>query len=134
MHRQMKDGNNRSTHFKIETDQMMECPCCGLGTPSISILMLLEAVRVHFGKPVILTSGPRCKKHNSSKGVGGAEHSRHIVTKANPESDAVDFIVKGVSGATVRKYIRTLPYSHLISLGAYGNRTHADCRGEDRKW
>lgn len=132
MHKQMSDGNNRSEHFKLETDSMLECPCCGLGTPSISILMLLEAVRAEFGRPVIVTSGPRCKKHNAQ--VGGAEHSRHIVTKANPESDAVDFIVKGVSGAAVRKFIKTLPYAHLISLGAYGDRTHADTRGENRKW
>lgn len=132
MHRQTKDGNNRSQHFKVEVDSMLECACCGLGTPSVSILMLMETVRVHFGKPVIITSGPRCKKHNTSE--GGAKGSRHIVTKSKPESDAVDFIVKGVSGAEVRKFIRTLPYAHLVSLGAYGNRTHADCRGEDRKW
>ena len=40
-----------------------------------SLVVLLQCIREHFGKPITITSGYRTAAHNKS--VGGAKSSRH---------------------------------------------------------
>lgn len=41
---------------------------------------MLERLRVKLGRPVVITSGHRCAKHNAKE--GGAQNSQHIYGKA----------------------------------------------------
>ena len=53
------------------------------------LCQIMQSIRVHLGKPVIITSGYRDFEHN--KRVGGVPFSQHI------EGCACDFKVSGVS-------------------------------------
>ena len=61
---------------------------------------LLEAIRLHFGCPVAITSGFRTAAHNAA--VGGSKSSQHLLGRA------ADFYVEGVDVATVAAYAETL--------------------------
>ena len=81
--------------------------------PNMSLIEQADIVREHFGTPVFVSSGVRCKQHNAN--VGGVSGSRHKSGKA------MDFRVEGKSANTVLKYIKTLPnirYAYAID-GSY---------------
>ena len=61
---------------------------------------LLEAIRLHFGCPVAITSGFRTAAHNAA--VGGSKSSQHLLGRA------ADFYVEGVDVATVAAYAEAL--------------------------
>lgn len=65
-----------------------------------TLVVLLQAIREHFGKPVTITSGYRTAAHNTA--VGGAKSSQHLLGRA------ADFYVEGVDVATVAAYAETL--------------------------
>ena len=77
---------------------------CRDGTDTILIdeglVVLLQCIREHFGKPVHITSGYRTAEHNAA--VGGSKSSQHLLGRA------ADFYVKGVPVATVAAYAETL--------------------------
>lgn len=85
--------------------------------PQEKLIRVADRVREHFGKPATVTSGLRCTKHNANE--GGVTNSRHLSGKA------MDFCVKGVSGATLLAYVKKQPeirYAYIIS----GNYVHMD--------
>lgn len=53
----------------------LKCTCCGKLEMSSDFLPLLDVIRAAYDKPMIVTSGYRCKKHNLS--VGGVKNSSH---------------------------------------------------------
>lgn len=68
---------------------------------------VLQPVRDHFGRPVIITSGYRSPRLNTA--IGGSPSSQHCW------GEAVDFTVVGQSNIEVCRWIeRTLPYDQLI--------------------
>ncbi|MBB3231720.1 D-Ala-D-Ala carboxypeptidase family metallohydrolase [Halomonas stenophila] len=107
-----------STHFSRSE---FACGCgCGFDTVDAATLEILEAVRTHFGAPVIVTSGCRCPDHNAA--VGGASHSQHLYGRA------ADIKVRNATPATVHGYIaRHFPDA---SLGLYGTFVHVDTRSD----
>ncbi len=64
------------------------------------LVVLLQCIREHFGKPVHITSGYRTAVHNAA--VGGSKSSQHLLGRA------ADFYVEGVDVATVAAYAETL--------------------------
>ncbi|MFR4263551.1 MAG: YcbK family protein [Faecalibacterium prausnitzii] len=72
------------------------------------LVVLLQCIREHFGKPVHITSGYRTAAHNAA--VGGSKSSQHLLGRA------ADFHVEGVDVATVAAYAETL----LPSRGGIG--------------
>jgi uncharacterized protein YcbK (DUF882 family) len=119
-------------NFHVQTDPKMVCTCCGEGGLSISILLVLETIRKHFGVPVTILSGARCVQYN--KKVGGASKSIHKINAYKTLSDAADIYVKGVPPKKVAKFIETLPYSDLLGIGIYKTFIHVDTRGEHARW
>lgn len=86
-------------------------------------LEVLEDVRAHFGKPVVITSGCRCAKYNER--VGGAPNSKHV------EGRAADFRVHGIKAEDVYAYLdEQYPYS--LGLGLYPTWVHVDTRTTDK--
>ena len=85
---------------------------CRDGTDTILIdeglVVLLQCIREHFGKPVHITSGYRTVEHNAA--VGGSKSSQHLL------GQAADFYAEGVPVATVAAYAETL----LPSRGGIG--------------
>lgn len=60
------------SYFK---DSEFRCPDCGVVIVSAWLVHLLNRVREAYGKPMVVTSGYRCKKRN--KKVGGKPNSAH---------------------------------------------------------
>ena len=87
---------------------------------------LLEAIRLHFGCPVAITSGFRTAAHNASI-PGASPHSQHLYGRA------ADFRVEGVSVAEAAAYAaarqrrhRALPAPQRprLRLGTSGHPQH----------
>ena len=101
------------------------CPCgrCGgfPAEPQEGIVRFIDELRKHFGKPVTISSGVRCKAHNAEL-PGSVSNSRHLTGKA------VDFCVQGMSATSVKvycdKFVKSgvLRYCYCID----GNFVHAD--------
>ena len=98
----------------------------------------IQTIRDHFDRPMIITSGLRCKYENNR--VGGVPNSGHLT------GYAVDFYMRGVTDSTPNRnkalsYIVTLP-NHKFTYGAYmvdsdgayrtaagmGNAMHTECK------
>lgn len=112
---------NLSKHFKRS-----EFACkdgCGLGLNdgdvNPELVEVLEDVREHFGKPVVINSGLRCQAHN--KRVGGAPRSQHLL------GTAADIRVSGVDPTIVYDYLNK-KYTNRYGVGKYKNFTHIDVR------
>lgn len=77
---------------------------CSDGTDAVLIdeelVVVLQCIREHFGRPVHITSGYRTAEHNAA--VGGSKSSQHLLGRA------ADFYVEGVPVATVAAYAETL--------------------------
>ena len=112
-----------STHFKRRE---FACKCgCGSDTVDHELITVLERIRAHYGKPMIITSGQRCATHN--KAVGGASKSSHLSGKA------ADFYVKGIDLATVhRQLLSWYPDRYGIAIG--GSFVHIDVRSAPSRW
>lgn len=64
----------------------LACHCCGRNAMSRVFLDRLEALRVEFRSPLVLSSAYRCPRHDAK--FGG--HGRHVTGRA------VDILVSGV--------------------------------------
>lgn len=81
---------------------------------------VLEPLRAHFGRPVILTSGFRGDAVNSA--VGGSSSSQHS------KGEAADLGIPGVKFIDVAKWIRdNLEFDQLIMEGTW---VHVSYRAE----
>ena len=102
-----KDGSRKlSPSFTVREFR------CRDGSDTILIdeglVVLLQCIREHFGKPVHITSGYRTVAHNAA--VGGSKSSQHLLGRA------ADLYVEGVPVAAVAAYAETL----LPSRGGIG--------------
>lgn len=118
---QNRDKKQLSRHFeKVE----FKCGCKGRycnGYPaavSPKLLGILEKLRIDYGKPITITSGVRCKKHNNSL-PGSSRTSLHLKGKA------ADIYIPGVSRAEIKKraYRYGAAYSYYGTPGM-GNAVH----------
>lgn len=91
-------GKYTCKYFK---DSEFTCKCgCGLNLQKNGIKKIADEIREHFGKPMIITSGTRCAKHN--KGVGGVSNSWHL------KGNAFDFVINGVSANELYAYTQKI--------------------------
>lgn len=87
------------------------CKCggryCGGFPVEISrrVVGVLDTIREYAGKPVVVSSGVRCKNHNKS--VGGVENSYHL------KGRAADFSVCGYSAQTTINIVNTLGFKPI---------------------
>lgn len=109
-------------HFK---ESEFACSCCGETKISQHLISVLELVRMHFNKPVTVTSSYRCEKHNAS--VGGAKNSKHLL------GIAADIQVKDIEPKLVYQFIDTT-FPNSYGLGSYDSFTHIDVRPTKARW
>lgn len=100
-------STSSSSSSKVNWDKVkyfkkteFKCQCRGKycnGYPaemSPKLIDILEKLRAYFGKPITITSGLRCKKHNAE--VGGVSNSQHQYGKA------ADIYIAGVDKAKIK--------------------------------
>ena len=89
------------------------CPCRKCGgfpvEPDETLVRLADQVREHFGAPATVSSGVRCQAHNDEL-PGSAKNSYHVKGKA------MDFCVRGISGAELLAYVKTLPIHYAYQI------------------
>lgn len=127
----LKNGNKKlSEHFKVR-----EFGCKDGSDPVFidsELVELLEKIRVHFDKPLTITSGFRTANHN--KAVGGATYSQHCYGKA------ADIRVTGISPENVAAYAETLLVNrggiglYSAGLGRANGWVHVDVRKDKSRW
>ena len=90
------------------------CPCGRCGgfpvEPDEKLVRLADQVREHFGAPATVSSGVRCQAHNDELD-GSVPNSYHVKGKA------MDFCVRGVPGAKLLAYVKTLPVHYAYQIG-----------------
>lgn len=108
-------GGASWSDIKYFTREEFRCKCGGKycngfpAEPQEGMVRALDAVRAHFGKAIIPSSGVRCPTHNAN--VGGVSNSRHLSGKA------VDFAVPGLSADMVLSYVQNrngIRYAYAI--------------------
>lgn len=92
---------------------------------SPELVEVLQKIRTHFGKPVVINSGYRTAKHN--KAVGGATYSQHQY------GTAADIRVTGVKPREVAAYAETL-LPGTGGIGTYSSFVHVDVRAVKARW
>lgn len=127
----LKNGNKRlSEHFKVR-----EFACRDGSDPvfvDTELVDVLEKIRTHFGKPLVITSAYRTAAHN--KVVGGAAYSQHLYGKA------ADIRVTGISVEQVAAYAETLLNGrggigiYPPGLGRANGWVHVDVRPNKSRW
>jgi uncharacterized protein YcbK (DUF882 family) len=111
-----------SEHF---TRHEFSCKCgCGFDTVDVALVALLERVRNHFDKPVIVTSGCRCEMYNEH--IGGSSGSLH------KKGRAADIIVADTEPDDVADYLENINPDG--GVGRYSTFTHVDSRNIKARW
>lgn len=82
------------------------------------LMRILEDIREHFNKPVIINSGYRTPEWNTK--VGGAKNSYHM------KGMAADIVVKGVNPKQVAEYASVIMQNGGVIR--YTNFVHIDVR------
>lgn len=97
-----------------------------------TLVVLLQAIREHFGKPITITSGYRTAAHNAA--VGGAKSSQHLLGRA------ADIQVQGVSVEDVAAYAESLMPAlggvgrYPVKAGRAKGWVHVDTRPNKSRW
>ena len=96
------------------------------------LVVLLQCIREHFGKPVYITSGYRTPEHNAE--VGGSKSSQHLLGRA------ADIRVAGVSVEDVAAYAESLMPGwggvgrYPVKAGRATGWVHVDTRQNKSRW
>ena len=97
-----------------------------------TLVVLLQAIREHFGKPVTITSGYRTAAHNAA--VGGAKSSQHLLGRA------ADFQVQDTDPLAVAAYAESLMPGwggvgrYPVKAGRTKGWVHVDTRPNKSRW
>ena len=92
---------------------------------SSALTQVLQQIRMHFGKAIVINSAYRTEAHN--RAVGGSPTSQHLYGLA------ADIVVQGVPAAEVADYAETL-LPDTGGIGRYPGFTHVDVRKTKARW
>lgn len=120
-----KDGKKYiSKNFQVKEFR------CGDGTDPVfvapALVAVLQKIRDHYRKGVIITSGYRTPTHNQK--VGGVTYSQHIY------GTAADFYIKGVPVAEIAAYARSIMPTGGVGIYNKEGFVHVDVREEVANW
>jgi len=88
------------------------------------LVFLLQEIREHFNKPVIIRSWYRSPEHNDAT-RNSSKNSYHV------RGMAADIQVRGVDPEQVAEYAESL---HVGGIGRYDTFTHVDVGAPGRRW
>lgn len=109
-------------HFHLR-EFACHCGRCPVVLISPTHLALLQQLRNALKRPITVTSGHRCAKHNAA--VGGVADSQH------PRGTATDIKVAGLTPAQVAEEAERIGFD---GIGRYRTFTHLDSRGSRARW
>ncbi len=126
-----KDGAKQlSPGFKVREFR------CRDGSDAIiidqTLVVLLQAIREHFGRAVVITSGYRTAAHNAK--VGGSKSSQHLLGKA------ADIQVADTTVEAVAAYAESLMPDwggvgrYPVKAGRTKGWVHVDTRPNKSRW
>lgn len=103
--------------------------CCAETPVDDQLVEFLQAIRDHFGKPVLINSGYRCVVHNARIPNAGKK-SKHI------EGRAADIMIRGVAPLEIAKFAESIG---VKGIGCYdtavdGYFVHIDTREDKYFW
>lgn len=118
-----------SANFRVREFDCNGKGCCSSTRIDSQLVEYLQKIRDHFGKPVNLSSGYRCEKHNG-KVANAVSNSRHILGMA------ADIKIPGIAPAEVAKYAESIG---VKGIGLYdtdkdGHFVHIDTRTAKAFW
>ena len=97
-----------------------------------SLAALLQKIRDHFGRPVVITSGYRTASHNTR--VGGSKSSQHLLGRA------ADIQVQDTDPLAVAAYAESLMPGwggvgrYPVKAGRAKGWVHVDTRPNKSRW
>ena len=97
-----------------------------------SLAALLQKIRDHFGRPVVITSGYRTASHNAK--VGGSKSSQHLLGRA------ADIQVQDTDPLAVAAYAESLMPGwggigrYPVKAGRAKGWVHVDTRPSRSRW
>ena len=104
----------------------MECACgCGFCDFDVGFLDKLQSLRDTLKRPLIVTSGFRCSRHNEA--VGGAKHSKHLA------GIAVDISTWGMQSDFMYRFMAGAIDLGFTGIGVGKNFIHIDTRKDKSK-
>jgi len=80
MEPELKDPFTGKRIYRFFSKQELACPCCGKVDMDLDFMLALNKLRESYGKPLYVSSGYRCKKHNTK--IKGHHNSAHMQGKA----------------------------------------------------
>lgn len=113
-----------SKHFKVREFAQKDFRCDKIIVDT-ELIDVLEDIRAHFNKPVIVTSGYRTPEYNTK--IGGVKNSQHT------KGTAADIKVSEVPARGVQKYLKD-KYPDKYGIGSYSTFTHIDIRAKKARW
>ena len=113
-----------SEHFKVKEFAQKDFRCDKVIVDR-ELIDVLEDIRAHFNKPVIVTSGYRTPEYNAK--IGGVKNSQHTKGKA------ADIKVSDTPAREVQKYLKH-KYPDKYGIGSYLTFTHIDVRTKKARW
>ena len=120
-----KEGKSKtrlSANF-VAGEFACKCGQCKSILVDSELVNRLQQIRDHFGVPVNVNSGYRCKSHNAA--VGGDPQSSHM------KGMAADICLPGVKPAEVAKYAESIG---IRRIGKYDNFVHIGSGQTKRFW
>ncbi len=90
-----------------------------------NLVKVLQSIREHFGKPVVINSAYRTAAYN--KKIGGVSNSKHTVGMA------ADIVISGVKPVEVARYIESI-HPNDYGIGQYIDFVHVDTRDRRSRW
>ena len=117
------DATKLSANFRARE---FDCKCsnsCRETKVDEQLVVYLQKIRDHFGKPVDITSGYRCAEHNAK--AGGVSSSLHT------KGQAADFVIDGVDPYDIAKYAESIG---VKGIGHYDDFVHIDTRANKSFW
>lgn len=119
-----KEGNvNLSANFKVKEFACKDGSDVVFVAPEL--IEILQQIRTHFAKAVIINSGYRTPTHNKKE--GGAAYSQHLY------GTAADIRISGVNPKDIASFIETLMPTKG-GIGIYSTFVHVDVRKEKSRW
>lgn len=111
-----------SNNFRVG-EFVCKCGQCGKALVDQALVERLQQIRDHFDAPVNITSGYRCKAHNTA--VGGDPNSSHM------QGMAADIVVPGTAPQEVAKYAESIGVQRI---GLYDSFVHIGSGLTKRFW